>query len=358
MTSNIIVCFGASDPEAELAEKLCHEVGIETIYAVHSVTQKRVSPMVAYSDSCRVEIPCDVDQLVLFECRPTNVPNDIHTFVIDHHNPGDPGFGKPANEFLPASSIGQLISFLVLNHHLPKSWNTGFQGVASRKFSPPRAGKLRFFPREMIKYAGWQDEIELPELGWTIGTGNVQYHPDDNEYCEPIAYETIQIPDEYLLAAAADHCLTAAYKGQCPGVDPQRLMIWRAESRAKYQRRKVEDVLKDVESTTQALLNAQRECAHCGYPEPQCKCPQPLLIADMTRALEDGGPYPELPEAAARIGIGYVAGPMIAESRTKYVMSGTPDEVRAWINSASGFLIDIYGDPERGFAGGYLPPNH
>jgi hypothetical protein len=31
---------------------------------------------------------------------------------------------------------------------------------------------------------------------------------------------SVWIPRRYVLAAAADHCLTAAYRGECPGVDP------------------------------------------------------------------------------------------------------------------------------------------
>ena len=40
-------------------------------------------------------------------------------------------------------------------------------------------------------------------------------------------------------SAAADHCLGAAYQGLCPGVDPDELMQWRVESRAKFQDREV-----------------------------------------------------------------------------------------------------------------------
>jgi hypothetical protein len=34
------------------------------------------------------------------------------------------------------------------------------------------------------------------------------------------------------LLAAADHCLTAAYRGECPGVDPDELLFMRARKRA------------------------------------------------------------------------------------------------------------------------------
>jgi hypothetical protein len=40
---------------------------------------------------------------------------------------------------------------------------------------------------------------------------------------------SVWIPQRYVLAAAADHCLAAAYRGECHGVDPDALMRWRVE---------------------------------------------------------------------------------------------------------------------------------
>src|SRR5690606_4181877 len=37
-------------------------------------------------------------------------------------------------------------------------------------------------------------------------------------------------PDSPVFAAAADHCLAAAYRGECPGIDPNALMRWRVET--------------------------------------------------------------------------------------------------------------------------------
>src|SRR5690606_25622302 len=48
---------------------------------------------------------------------------DMHPFprvvVIDHHRPGDPGYGRPPEEFLAASSIGQVITELARLGRLP-----------------------------------------------------------------------------------------------------------------------------------------------------------------------------------------------------------------------------------------------
>ncbi|MBS3784957.1 MAG: hypothetical protein KGY78_10995 [Anaerolineae bacterium] len=67
-------------------------------------------------------------------------------------------------------------------------------------------------------------------------------------------------------------------------------------------------------------------------------------------------PWPELPEAAAREGIGYIAGPLATpDGRQKYTCSGDPGQVEAFLANASRLfgLTDLYGDPARGFAGGY-----
>ena len=64
---------------------------------------------------------------------------------------------------------------------------------------------------------------------------------------------------------------------------------------------------------------------------------------------------PELPEAAAREGIPFLATPRDRDGREKVVlMSAPPDLVRQFLNGdlVPG-LVDLYGDPARGFAGGY-----
>src|SRR5690606_36820249 len=64
------------------------------------------------------------------------------------------------------------------------------------------------------------------------------------------------IPHDLVLTAAADHCLAAAYRGECPGVDPDTLMRWRVESRAAFQRRSPAEILADIERARQSLRQA------------------------------------------------------------------------------------------------------
>jgi len=70
-----------------------------------------------------------------------------------------------------------------------------------------------------------------------------------------------------------------------------------------------------------------------------------------------GPVIPELPEAAARLGVAVLAGPLRdPDGRQKIVLQGaSPGLIRAWL--AGEFFAearDRYGDPERGFCGGYL----
>src|SRR5690606_33870026 len=169
------------------------------------------------------------------------------------------------------------------------------------------------------------------------------------------------IPAAIIFAAAADHCLGAAYRGECPGVDPDELMRWRAESRARFQGRSVGEILADIEATTSALREAYAcdplllEEPGSGCGDPQCSCHLDAVprVADMRR----GPPWPELVEASCRTGIGYVAGPLRSpDGRRKITCSGDAQQIRAFLDhwaSRQG-LVDCYGDPARGFAGGYL----
>jgi hypothetical protein len=181
-----------------------------------------------------------------------------------------------------------------------------------------------------------------------------------------------------MLVAAADHCLAAAYRGKCPGVEPDRLMRWRAESRAKFQGRSVEAVLADVERAREALRAApeielrgpilcpwheggivrNRRSDDCFNERGTDWADEPCRPAITARDMR-GQKVPELSEASAREGLCFIAdGLPSRDGRRKVVcQSGSPEQIRAFMETwaPSKGLLDIYGDPERGFAGGYLP---
>jgi len=267
--------LGAGDPEMEAIEKLLRDRGERVAYAtLRRRPGTRVHPAAAYGDDAVVEPRAtrDAGEVVLVECAPElSVLGQVRVSVVDHHRPGDPGFGRVPAEYWRASSIGQV---------------------------------------------------------WRILHGS-----------EPP-------PSELRYVAAADHCLRAAYAGECPGVDPDKLARWRAVSRAAFQRRTVDEIEADVSAAMQALREAPEIEIWLDDQGP------PVVLADM-RGEEV---VRELPEAAARLGAGYTSGPLASpDGRLKFTCAGTPLQCHAWLQWTGETLEDLYGDPMRGFVGGYLP---
>lgn len=342
MTNNArrLVVLGAdSDSEMIQIERRLRAAGEIVAYA--TIQGSRVHPGNAYRATGWTFFPWspivgeaffdDGGQIVFVECFVAGSgPAFERPTIIDHHRPGDPGYGRPPEEYWEASSLGQVCALL---------------GV------------------------------------------------------QPIKRE--------LLIAAADHCLEAAYRGRCPGVDPDELMRWRAESRAAFQKRPVEDVLADVEAARKRLRDAPTLPRHRhGYPIPwvaRCQVrrrvyaavhggehdPEGSIVFDGPPVEYTGGlgafdegdchpsrwweidgadprPHhflrdlrgqhvPELPEAAAREGIPFLATVQDKDGRVKTVLQAAPPELvrRFMAGELVTGLKEVYGDPARGFAGGY-----
>jgi hypothetical protein len=370
--------LGASDPEMAAVSALAAECGIPTVQAMAG--GRPVIPATAY----QADLPSPEEGDLWVECRPHRARREGAAWIVgveaegldghdwsdtegalvarlvpttlwvaDHHDPGDPGYGRPPAEFLAASSLGQVISALARSGQLP-AWPAGGYGDGT-------PGELEYT----------EEEDEDWPAGWAICVRG----PREPEYLGAPPARWLAIPTDLVLAAAADHCLGAAYAGQCPGADPAELARWRAVSRAAFQGRTVAEVLADVEYTASWLRSALLWPAIIILP------PGVEPVADMRRGPcygcdvadqqgdecgrgQNGCPpsgfsatWPELPEAATRTGIGYVAGPLIErDGRVKYVCSGTPEQVMAFVEQwgPAWGLTGIYGDPARGFAGGYL----
>lgn len=175
--SNRLWILGAADPEMAAIKKLLIECGEFVAYAVGPGGQ-RVHPGDAYR-AIGYEIcgmlgdACSSGTVYLVECEITRrgFGDGAKLVTIDHHHPGDPGYGKPPAEFMAASSIGQVIAELVrLNILVPH-----------------------------CDPAGWHVSGEARSTGisWV----------------------------DAAMIAAADHCLAAACRGECPGVDPDTLAL-------------------------------------------------------------------------------------------------------------------------------------
>lgn len=154
--------------------------------------------------------------------------------------------------------------------------------------------------------------------------------------------ENIEVTLAMRLTAAADHCLGAAYRGECPGVEPDALLRWHVAARAAYEKRSEAALLKDVDAARHALREADRVELAPG-----------LFAADVrTRYV------PELLLAAAREGQCCLSAIKTRDGRTKIgCLVGSPAQVSAFMQdwAPAHRLVDVYGDSMRGFAGAYRP---
>lgn len=326
--------LGAPDPEMAAIERLVLAAGERAVYATMP-DGSRVQSDTAY----RCPVPPVRPGVTVYavECIDVLPEGWVR---IDHHRPGDPGYGRPPSEFLAASSLGRVISSLARSGAIGHDWEPrdGWPEGVRHMLAYPTPGEVRW--------------VEDESVGWVVHT--------------PAGWR--QVPSALVLTAAADHCLGAAYRRECPGVEPDALMRWRVESRAAFQHRSVDALLADIERAREALSLAKEVtllgvgdmehtedhdwsrsvCDGCAHHE--------VVVRDVR-----GQHIPELPEAAAREGVCFVGdglpGP---DGRIKVVcQSGTPEQIEAFMRvwgPAQG-LRDIYGDPARGFAGGYLEPD-
>lgn len=266
---DVLFVLGAADPEMNAIEHLLSASGVSFVHA--TVDGKRVYPANAY----RATVPDAASALLqrggrvyFVECV-GDAPEGATR--IDHHWPGDPGYGRPANEYWDASSLGQTVAAL-------------------------------------------RDGI----------------------------VDAVAITPEMRMVAAADHCLGAAYHGDCPGVDPDALMRWHVASRAAFEGRSEQAVLRDVEAARMALRAASRVELAPG-----------IDAADMRET-----PVRELLMAAAREGQCCLSAVRARDGRTKIgCLVGSAAQVETFMQTwaPAQHLVDIYGDAVRGFAGAYVP---
>lgn len=325
--------LGADDPEMRAINTLLRACGESVAYAMGKDGKRVTAGNMYLASGPWPEVETEITYLV--ECGWSGaevMPKAFGNVVqIDHHRPGDRGYGRPPAEFLSASSIGQVTAELA---------------------------------RLNVRCPIWPSR----HVGGVVGS--FSHLAGDVLICAPSGTSTV--PRALVLVAAADHCLGAAYRGECPGVGYDELLHHRTRQLATERARKEADrtphdglprnsvvellrhhgdaVRKDIANTREAILSAPGRLLG-GEP-----------MADMCR---EGEPWPELPEAACsmrfpdgRIGCGYIAGPLkTPDGRRKIVCSGSAAQVKQFMSEwAPGQkLTSIYGDPARGFAGGYLP---
>lgn len=251
------------------------------------------------------------------------------------------------------------IEKLLTSMHAPFVYAT----VAGKRVYPANAYQATA-PAEVAEVLGRGGKAWLVECVGTTPPGAVRidhHHAGDPGYGRPPAefWEAsslgqtvaaltraldcnVAITPEMRLVAAADHCLGAAYAGDCPGVDPDALMHWHVAARAAFERRTESAILADVEAARRTLREA-----------PRLELAPGILAADL-REIQ----VAELLMAAAREGQCCVSAVKTRDGRTKIgCLVGSALQVETFMQSwaPAQHLVDVYGDAVRGFAGAYLP---
>jgi hypothetical protein len=139
------------------------------------------------------------------------------------------------------------------------------------------------------------------------------------------------------LLAAADHCLTAAYQGECPGIDVNELFFLRASWRAKMSGRSLGDVMEGViHAAKQVRRKFDSEYGESVFLDPT-EIP------------------PDLAEGAAYAGKPVRYREFSREGELKEMIKGArPDHIARFMEAHREAGRPVYGNPYRGYAGAYL----
>lgn len=139
------------------------------------------------------------------------------------------------------------------------------------------------------------------------------------------------------LIAAADHCPGQAYQGLCPGVCPKALAAWRTESRAKRRGVTPAEMDASIEEGRKHLLEVAELVSFNGRTYPWV----------------NGRAQLEVSEASARYDVPFMYIEPARNGRVKMgIMGADPEAITAWMQECG--LTQVYGNPHRGYAGGYV----
>ena len=145
---------------------------------------------------------------------------------------------------------------------------------------------------------------------------------------------------EWKMVAAGDHCPAAAYQGECPGISVEDFREFRLQGAADFQKKDIEELRMEV-GAGMVELSALEDIVHMGFS-----------WKDATQVS-----IPQLPHVAAMLAMPAAYTLPSPDGRTKcgIIGSNEPAVISAWMNYYEDKLVDMYGDPARGYAGGYLP---
>jgi hypothetical protein len=150
--------------------------------------------------------------------------------------------------------------------------------------------------------------------------------------------------------AASDHCFAAALRGDCPGIDPQDVMELRIKNMSQSLNVSELVICELVADYTDKIWEAEEELIGDGY------------VKDL-RGLYLGIGY-SLPKLAMGLAQALLDKPLIitetnpgSDGRKKVTIhSSDPSQIEAFMRfwAPGEGLVDIYGVPNRGYAGAYI----
>jgi hypothetical protein len=139
------------------------------------------------------------------------------------------------------------------------------------------------------------------------------------------------------LLAASDHCLTAAYQGMCPGVDPKELLFLRASWKARITGRSFGDVMDCI------LDSVKRVERHYDSEYGESVFLDPTEVP------------PDLAEGAAYAGKPIRYREWFRDGELKEMLKGAaPAHIERFMQGHQGAGREVYGNPYRGYAGAYI----
>lgn len=307
---NILVVFGAPDPEEAMVRIIANSAGCQIATAtyqgqpVHAGNAYKADGYILdkyiLDFSNRFE---RVDMTIMVECSEASIKSIKHAcgkvVHCDHHNPGDPGYDKGPEDYWLGSSLGQLCALL--------------------------SGKY----------------TALSAATWAA--------------CLIDGMASTYMIQKIKMIAAGDHCPADSYAGRCQGIDPEEFAKLRFLQRATEHHRRFKSNLQESLAETRKSLDRAVELL--------ASCKEKNGIVD----IREYGMIPELPEAALKTGKAYMA--KIKETdregnetgNFKIVLGGhtTPEQVETFMAKARTINNRVgkpYGNPTRGYAGVVVTP--
>lgn len=139
------------------------------------------------------------------------------------------------------------------------------------------------------------------------------------------------------LLCAADHCLSDAYKGLCPGVEPDELLFMRAAWKAKIFNVGLGEVMDGIMNSVKVI------CSSINVNTGVSEIMDPTSINDFTS------------EAAAYAGVPIMYQSVSDSGDIKQMFKGgSPQQIRDFMKEHRENGNKVYGNPHRGYAGSYL----